>query len=149
MDLNTEFRRLLENAGWSQARAAVELHTTTATISRYVTGKMKPRPQVIAHLAHITHQVAILPEGKDATALSEEPRRLEESERRLLEAIRRVPAPRRKRVVESLITAVEAHATTVEPSSDPLTAVRKLVLDTAASSAAEIRRNRGKGAAPK
>lgn len=108
MDLNTEFNRLLDNTGWSQAKAAQELHTTTATISRYVNGKMKPRPQVIAHLARITHQVAKLPSGSDYSALNDAPR-LEEWERTLIETLRRVPGDRRRKVIESIIATVQAH----------------------------------------
>jgi len=109
VDPNEEFRRLLANTDWSPQQAAEELRTTPATISRYRSGKMKPRWQVIAHLAHLTHQVARFPNGLDYSAMNEEPRHLEEWERRLLDVIRRVSPQRRRKVVESVITTIEAH----------------------------------------
>ncbi|MCW5559188.1 MAG: helix-turn-helix transcriptional regulator, partial [Verrucomicrobiae bacterium] len=71
--LNKEFVRLLDNSGWHQARAARELKTTTATVSRYVNGKMRPRKQVVAHLAHLTGQVANFPDAGVATSPGSQP----------------------------------------------------------------------------
>ena len=147
--LNEEFCRLLATSDWNKLRASRELQLDSGTISRYCSGETRPSLTVLKLFSRLLGEPLKIPGLEDPKALYETPPIQEPWEQQLSEAIRKVPSERRRRVVEGILATIDAHSPQQRVSSDPTTAVRKLVLDGAAKSAAEIRRNRGKGSAPK
>lgn len=155
--LNKEFRALAAQSGWKAARIANELALSRGTVSDYLSGRTLPSLTVLRLFARLLNAKLDLPDEDFPTAL--EGLSLEEWERSLFQALRKVPTQKRRSVAEAARVLIEAMEDTEktapldesagDPSSDPMTSVRKLVLDAAAKSAEEIRRNRGKGAAPK
>lgn len=53
IEIGNRLRILLEDNNMSQAELAKKMNTTTATISRYITGKRQPKGEVVAKMASL------------------------------------------------------------------------------------------------
>lgn len=102
---NEEFIRLLEAAGWSQAKAARELHVSTAAISQICTGKNQPGRATLNLL-----KLIIAREQPNAVTFNEEmvEAGLARWERELLEKLRPVPPAQRQRLLEAFEQMIRA-----------------------------------------
>lgn len=108
---NDEFLRLLANSGWNQARAARELGTTTATVSRYVTGKIVPSIPVLRLFAERLGETLLLPGSPySATSLGDSPRWLANWESDAIYLLRRLDPEPRAKLIEAVRSMVESMA---------------------------------------
>lgn len=116
---NKEFIRLLSGSGWNQARAARELGTTSATISRYVSGEIRPKLTVLRLFAERTGERLDLGDD-DSTPVSDSTgsRALSEWEREALAVFGRLPFETRMRIIRGLKEIVEALKAPISSASD-------------------------------
>ena len=53
IEIGNRLRKLLEINNMTQAELAKKMDTTTATLSRYVTGKRQPKGEIVAKMAYL------------------------------------------------------------------------------------------------
>lgn len=53
IEIGSRLRKLLEINNMTQAELAKKMDTTTATLSRYVTGKRQPKGEIVAKMAYL------------------------------------------------------------------------------------------------
>lgn len=53
IEIGNRLRKLLELNNMTQAELAKKMDTTTATLSRYVTGKRQPKGEIVAKMAYL------------------------------------------------------------------------------------------------
>jgi transcriptional regulator with XRE-family HTH domain len=98
-----EFVRLLQTAGWSQARAARALDLTPGAISQICTGKTSPRPTTLSLL-----RLLLRTNGEPTDPSPRPPGRFSDWEVDLLESLRRFPAGQRKKLLNAFHQMIHA-----------------------------------------
>lgn len=106
---NDQFVSLLAASGWHQARAARELGLTTATVSRYVSGKQTPSLPVLKLFASILGSSLTIygGDGDPAAPMRDGPRWLSDWEENVLNQLRRLEPENRQRVVHCISELID------------------------------------------
>lgn len=111
-ETNAEFCRLLTNSGWHQARAARALRLTTGTVSRYVSGEIRPSLTVLRLFSQLLGERLLIPgeQDPDPHALRDGPRWMEEWEVDALAVFRRLSPEARRDAVRAFRALADALA---------------------------------------
>ncbi len=108
---NAQFVDLLVKSGWNQARAARELGVTTASVSRYVSGKMAPSLPVLRLFAdRLQLPLTIYGGMEEGIRANDGPRWLTDWEEEVLATLRRIPSDFRPMAVKAIKDLTEACA---------------------------------------
>lgn len=68
IEIGNRLRKLLEINNMTQAELAKKMDTTTATLSRYVTGKRQPKGEIVAKMAYLLNTTSdYILTGKEET----------------------------------------------------------------------------------
>jgi transcriptional regulator with XRE-family HTH domain len=105
---NAEFRRLLSSSGWTQSRAASELRVEPGTVSRYVSGEIRPSETVLRLFAEILGERLILAGEVIPASLHHASRHCEVYETRLLDSLRKIPPESRRRLCDAVAMIADA-----------------------------------------
>lgn len=110
-EANAQFVDLLVKSGWNQARAARELGVTTASVSRYVSGKMVPSLPVLRLFAdRLQMPLTIYGGPLEPHRANDGPRWLTEWEEEVLATFRKIPSDARPLAVKALKELTDAFA---------------------------------------